>query len=64
MPCITSIIRCPSNDNGLALVPDFHSMDAIANYEIKLIWKGNTPVIEFIHYDVDGNIVNKETISR
>jgi len=31
---------------------------------VKVYREGNTPVVEFIHYDVDGNIVNKETVSR
>ena len=30
---------------------------------VKVYREGNTPIVEFIHYDVDGNIVNKETIS-
>ena len=31
---------------------------------VKIHREGNTPIINFIHYDVDGNIVNKETITR
>ncbi|PXX26358.1 alkaline phosphatase [Arenibacter sp. ARW7G5Y1] len=31
---------------------------------VKVYREGNTPIVEFIHYDVDGNVVNKETIRR
>ncbi|PCI00646.1 MAG: LysR family transcriptional regulator [Flavobacteriaceae bacterium] len=40
LPNIASIIRCLSNGNGLALVPDFLCKDAIASHKIKLIWEG------------------------
>ncbi|WP_308992596.1 LysR family transcriptional regulator [Mariniflexile litorale] len=40
LPNISSIIRCLSNDKGLALVPDFLCHDAIAKNEIKLLWNG------------------------
>jgi len=31
---------------------------------VNIYRKENTPIVEFIHYDVDGAIVNKEIIKR
>ncbi|MCK0158029.1 alkaline phosphatase D family protein [Cellulophaga sp. F20128] len=31
---------------------------------VNVFREGDTPIVEFIHYDVDGNIVNKETIKK
>ncbi|WP_111709901.1 LysR family transcriptional regulator [Lutibacter citreus] len=40
LPNITSIIRCLSNENGLALVPDFLCQNEILKNEIILVWEG------------------------
>tara|TARA_R110000744_G_scaffold180196_2_gene299249 strand:- start:201 stop:1118 length:918 start_codon:yes stop_codon:yes gene_type:complete len=50
LPSINSIIRCLSNENGLALVPDFLCKDAIASNEIKLVWEGNTPTENTLYF--------------
>lgn len=40
LPNITSIIRCLSSENGIALVPDFLCQEAIKNKQVKLLWEG------------------------
>jgi len=50
LPSITSIIRCLSNEKGLALVPDFLCQDAIANNNIKLIWEGKTKTENTLYF--------------
>lgn len=50
LPNITSIIRCLSNQKGLALVPDFLCQDAIYNKEITLVWEGNTKTENTLYF--------------
>jgi len=50
LPNITSIIRCLSNEKGLALVPDFLCKDAIAKNEIKLVWEGKTKTENTLYF--------------
>ncbi|MCK0135072.1 hypothetical protein [Arenibacter sp. S6351L] len=64
MPSTTSTILYASNENGSPLLPYLLCQDVIANNGIKLTWEGTATVVEFTHYDVDGNILNNEIISR
>ncbi|MDO7172818.1 LysR family transcriptional regulator [Mariniflexile sp. AS56] len=50
LPNISSIIRCLSNDTGLALVPDFLCEEAIAKNEIKLIWNGKVSTENMLYF--------------
>jgi len=50
LPNITSIIRCLSNEKGLALVPDFLCKDAIEKKEITLIWDGNVKTENILYF--------------
>ncbi len=50
LPNITSIVRCLSNENGLALVPDFLCEDAINKKEIKLVWDGKTKTENTLYF--------------
>ncbi len=50
LPNIGSIIRCLSNENGLALVPDFLCHEAISNNEIKRIWDGRVKTENTLYF--------------
>ncbi|GAA4237711.1 LysR family transcriptional regulator [Postechiella marina] len=50
LPNISSIIRCLSNDKGLALVPDFLCEDIIAKKEVKLIWEGRVKTSNTLYF--------------
>lgn len=41
VPDILSIIRCLSNNKGMALVPDFLCANALKSNKVKLIWEGH-----------------------
>ncbi|TVZ26069.1 DNA-binding transcriptional LysR family regulator [Gillisia sp. Hel_I_86] len=43
VPNIISIIRCISNGQGLALVPDFLSVGQLKENSVKLLWEGRSP---------------------
>ncbi|MEZ0608915.1 LysR family transcriptional regulator [Fibrella sp. WM1] len=49
VPNISSIIRCLSNGQGFAIVPDFLCLEAIEQGNVKLVWEGE-PVWENILY--------------
>lgn len=50
LPNITSIIRCLSNGNGLALVPDFLCQEQILRNEINLVWNGNVKTENTLYF--------------
>lgn len=50
LPNITSIIRCLSDENGLALVPDFLCQDEIVKNKIKLIWNGKIKTENILYF--------------
>jgi len=50
LPNITSIIRCLSNENGLALVPDFLCQKEISNKEINLVWEGKVKTENTLYF--------------
>lgn len=50
LPNITSIIRCLSNDNGLALVPDFLCQEQILNNDIHLVWNGKVKTENTLYF--------------
>ena len=44
------VVNCPSNENGLALVPDFLCKEAIAKNEIRLVWEGTYPTENTLYF--------------
>lgn len=50
LPNISSIIRCLSNEVGLALTPDFLCHDAISKKEIKLVWEGKVKTENTLYF--------------
>lgn len=50
LPSIASIIRCLSNENGLALVPDFLCQEQITSKDIKLVWEGRVKTENTLHF--------------
>jgi len=45
-----SIIRCLSNGNGLAILPDFLCQEAIDNHAVKIIWKGYSSIENELYF--------------
>lgn len=50
LPNITSIIRCISNENGLALVPDFLCKNEILKNEVFLVWEGKVKTENTLYF--------------
>ncbi|MEH6407476.1 MAG: LysR family transcriptional regulator, partial [Leeuwenhoekiella sp.] len=50
LPSINSIIRCLSNENGFALVPDFLCENAINKKEVKLVWNGKVKTENTLYF--------------
>jgi len=50
LPNITSIIRCLTNENGLALIPDFLCEHEISKKEINIIWKGKVKTENTLYF--------------
>lgn len=44
VPNLNSIVRCLSSGHGLAVIPDFLCKKELESEQIKLIWKGKTPL--------------------
>tara|TARA_R110000868_G_scaffold136879_1_gene350067 strand:+ start:42628 stop:43539 length:912 start_codon:yes stop_codon:yes gene_type:complete len=63
LPSINSIIRCLSNENGLALVPDFLCDNAIANNEIKLVWEGTAPTENTLYFASRSDLKYKKELA-
>ena len=63
LPSINSIIRCLSNENGLALVPDFLCDNAIANNEVKLVWEGTAPTENTLYFASRSDLKYKKELA-
>lgn len=50
LPNITSIIRCLTNENGLALVPDFLCQNEISKNEISIVWEGKVKTENTLYF--------------
>lgn len=59
VPNLNSIVRCLSNSNGLAVIPDFLCKTELDSGTIKLLWKGKTPLKNTLYF-----AVKKKTIYR
>lgn len=62
LPSITSIIRCLSNGNGLALVPDFLCQGQIAAREIKLLWEGIAETENILYFGLRTDLKYKKEL--
>lgn len=63
LPSIYSIIRCLSNENGLALVPGFLCADAIADKGIKLVWEGSNPTENTLYFASRSDLKYKKELA-
>ncbi|HSD08992.1 LysR family transcriptional regulator [Flavobacterium sp.] len=50
VPNLNSIVRCLSDSNGLAVIPDFLCKTEIENGKIKLLWQGKTPLKNTLYF--------------
>lgn len=50
LPSITSIIRCLTNENGLALVPDFLCKEEVLTDKINVVWKGKVKTENTLYF--------------
>jgi len=50
VPNLNSIVRCLSNSNGLAVIPDFLCKTEIETGKIKLLWQGKTPLKNTLYF--------------
>ncbi|GGX14606.1 LysR family transcriptional regulator [Aquimarina muelleri] len=65
VPDILSIIRCLSNNKGMALVPDFLCSNALKANNVKLIWEGFQSLENTFYFAVKENSIKlKKEISQ
>jgi DNA-binding transcriptional LysR family regulator len=50
VPNLNSIVRCLSNSDGLAVIPDFLCKSELESGKIKLLWKGKTPLKNTLYF--------------
>ncbi len=50
VPNINSIVRCLSNANGLAIIPDFLCQKEIEKGEVKLLWEGHKKLKNTLYF--------------
>jgi DNA-binding transcriptional LysR family regulator len=50
VPNMSSIIRCLSGGNGVAVIPDFLSKKELEAGNIKIIWDGFTPIENTLYF--------------
>lgn len=50
VPNIHSIVRCLSNANGLAVIPDFLCQKEIANGAVKMLWEGHSKLENTLYF--------------
>ena len=62
LPSINSIIRCLSNENGFALVPDFLCQNAVNNKEIKLVWGGKVKTENTLYFASRTDLQHKKEL--
>ena len=50
VPNLNSIVRCLSDSNGLAVIPDFLCKTEVESGKIKLLWQGKTPLKNTLYF--------------
>ncbi|QEE50443.1 LysR family transcriptional regulator [Flavobacterium alkalisoli] len=50
VPNLNSIVRCLSSGVGLAVIPDFLCKKEIENGQVKMLWEGNSKVINTLNF--------------
>lgn len=63
VPNLNSIVRCLSSGQGLAVIPDFLCKKEIENGQIKMIWKGNVPLENTLHFATRKKTIYSEEIA-
>lgn len=63
LPNISSIIRCLSNDQGFAIIPDFLGQKAIDKKEIQLIWTGKEKTENTLYFATRTDLKYKKEVS-
>lgn len=63
VPNLNSIVRCLSSGQGLAVIPDFLCKKEIDNGQIKMIWKGNVPLENTLHFATRKKTIYSEEIA-
>lgn len=63
VPNLNSIVRCLSSGQGLAVIPDFLCKKEIDNRQIKMIWKGNVPLENTLHFATRKKTIYSEEIA-
>lgn len=63
VPNISSIIRCLSDGEGFAVVPDFLCKEAIAQGHIRMIWKGDSPLTNTLYFGIRKKTMYQQEIT-
>lgn len=64
VPNICSIVRCLSDAEGFAIVPDFLCRNELANGKIKLVWEGSTPIENTLYFGTRKKTIYAPEIGR
>lgn len=64
VPNISSIIRCLSDNAGFSIVPDFLCVEAINSGKIKVVWEGNQPLENTLHFGTRKKTMYEKEIAQ
>ncbi len=62
VPNISSIIRCLSEGEGFAVVPDFLCEEAIRSNKIKIVWEGDEPLENTLYFGTRENTIYQKEV--
>ncbi|WP_348799004.1 LysR family transcriptional regulator [Flavobacterium adhaerens] len=64
VPNLNSIVRCLSNSNGLAVIPDFLCKNELESGQIKQLWTGKTPLKNTLYFAHKKKTIYTNEINR
>lgn len=64
VPNMSSIVRCLSGGNGIAVIPDFLSKKELNSGNIKIIWDGFEPIENTLYFGTRKKTIYAEQIKQ
>lgn len=63
VPNISSIVRCLSGGKGFSVIPDFLCREEIASGGLKLVWEGNSAIVNTLYFGTRKRTMYEKEIS-
>lgn len=64
VPNMTSILRCISNKEGFAIMPDFLVQKQIKKGEIQIVWEGKVPLTNTLYFAQRKKTIYKDELEK